>query len=172
VYIWRYMHEDMGRLFSLGDVVAWDVLLVDGQEEGWPPDILVDTMVRIEERPHFALSGSSARTPEFSACWRGDQAVGSTFRISAGLVADFFNPPFRTTATGAVKRIQVVARGMALEDCVWTSTGEWRLTDIEQSPRSLAPHPDDPVAEQQDGLLVALELRSLLVRPFSERNAR
>ena len=33
VYLWRFMHEDMGRLFAIGVVVSWDVLLVDAERK-------------------------------------------------------------------------------------------------------------------------------------------
>ena len=68
VYLWRFMHEDVGRLFAIGAVVSWDVLLVDGGAERWPDDVLIDTQLVIEERPTFARRGSLARTPQLSAC--------------------------------------------------------------------------------------------------------
>ena len=74
--------------------------------EGWPDDVLVDTQVVIEERPTFARHGSLGRTPELSACWSGEEPVGSRLRIRAGFLADLFNPPFLSTVTGVVQRIR------------------------------------------------------------------
>lgn len=76
VYLWRVMYEDTGRLFAIGAVVSWDVLLVDGGAEGWPDDVLIDTQVVIEKRPTFAHSGSLATTPQLSACWGAKSPSG------------------------------------------------------------------------------------------------
>jgi hypothetical protein len=134
------MHEDIGHLFSIGAVVSWDVVLVDGAAEGWPGDVLVATEAVIEERPAFALHGSLARTPRLSACWRGEDPVGSRFDIRAGLLVDLFNPPFRSTATGVVQRIQIVTRRMVRDQRgVWNPSGTWQLADVRESPRWLAP---------------------------------
>ncbi len=170
VYLWRRMHEDMGGLFAVGDVVSWDVILIDGEAEGWPSDVLVDTSVVIEERPEFALRGSLARTPQLSACWEGDAPVGSEFRIRAGLRADLLNPPFPSTVTGVVQRIQIVTRPMTQhEGGLRNRAGEWHRADVRKSPRWLARPGDDPAAEQEDGFLVGLELLSHEIRPFPER---
>jgi hypothetical protein len=164
------MHEDMGHLFSIGSIVSWDVRLVDGAAQGWPGDVLVDTEVVIEERPPFALHGSLARTPQLSACWRGDDRVGSRFDIRAGLQADFFNPPFLSTVTGLVQRIQIVTRRMVQDQRgVWNSSGRWQLAHVRESPRWLAPTGPDPGVWQEVGFLVALDVRSDEIRPFPER---
>ena len=149
------MHEDMGRPFAIGLVVSWDVLLVDAGAEGWPDDVLIDTHVVIEERPTFARGGSLARTPQLSACRSGEQPVGSHLRIRAGLRADLFNLPFLSTVTGVVQRIQIVTRRMSADRRgVWIPSGEWRLADMRESPRWLAPTGRDPSAAQEVGFLV------------------
>ena len=170
VFLWRAMHEDMGRLFAIGAVVSWDVLLIDGRAEGWPDDVLIDTQVVIEERPTFARHGSLARTPELSACWSGEEPVGSQLHIRAGLVADLFNPPFLSTVTGVVQRIQIVARRMTADTHeMWNPSGDWQLADVRESPRWLAPIGRRPSAEREVGFLVALDVMSHAIRRFPER---
>jgi hypothetical protein len=170
VFLWRKMHEDQGHLFAIGADVSWDVLLVDGAAEGWPGDVLVDTEVVIEQRPAFALHGSLARTPQLSACWRGADPVGSRFDLRAGLLADLFNPPFLSTVTGVVQRIQIVTRRMARDHHgVWNPSGRWQLADVQESPRWLALAGPDPGAWQEIGFLVALDVRSDELRPFPDR---
>ncbi len=129
--------------------------LVDGRREGWPPEILVDTTVRIEERPHFAPARLFGQDPEFSACWRGEQAVDLTFRISAGVVADFFCFARPRPARSSASRLY--PGRMALDDRGRTLRRVAR-DRRKQSQRWLAPPADDPAAVQEDRLLVALEL--------------
>jgi hypothetical protein len=170
VFLWRVMHEDTGRLFAIGSVVSWDVLLVDGRAEGLPDDVLIDTQVVIEERPTFARHGSLARTRQLSACWSGDEPVGSQLRIRAGLRADLFNPPFLSTVTGVVQRIQIVTRRMTADKYgMWNPSGDWQLADVRESPRWLAPIGREPAAEQDIGFLVGLDVMSHGVRPFPDR---
>jgi hypothetical protein len=170
VFLWRAMHEDMGRLFAIGAVVSWDVLLVDGRAEGWPDDVLVDTQVAIEPRPTFARHGSLGRTPQLSACWSGDEPVGSELRIRAGLRADLFNPPFLSTVTGVVRRIQIVTRRMTADtQGMWSPSGDWQRADVRESPRWLAPIGRTPAAEREVGFLVALDVMSHAIRRFPER---
>lgn len=165
------MHEDMGVLFGVGETVSWDVILVNGEAEGWPGDRLVETEVRIGDRPDFALHGLLASTPELAACWRGNDAVGSEFRIRAGLAVDLFNPPFRSTVTGLVTRIQTARRPMAQDPRgVWNPVGPWQLTDVPRTPRWLARRPVDRASEQDLGFLVALELHSYVIQPFPIRS--
>jgi hypothetical protein len=171
VFLDRTMHEDMGLLFGVGETVSWDVILVDGEAEGWPVDRLVEADVRIDERPDFALHGLLASTPELAACWRGKDAVGSEFQMRAGLSVDLFNPPFRSTVTGLVTRIQTVRRPMTQDPRgVWNPVGPWQLTDVPRTARWLARRPVDPASEQDLGFLVALELRSHLIQPFPTRS--
>lgn len=170
VFLCRFMHEDMGRLFAIGAVVSWDVLLVDGEREGWPDDVLMDTQAVIEERPTFARRGSLARAPQLAACWSGDEPVGSRLRIRAGLRADLFNPPFLTPVTGVVQRIQIVTMRMRADKRrVWIPSGDWQLADVRESPRWLAPTGRDPSAEQEVGFLVGLDVLSHAIRPFADR---
>lgn len=169
VFVVREMYEDMGRLFALGDVVSWDVILVDGGAAGWPSDVLIDATVRIEQRPESAVRERLARTPDLALCWRGEDPVGSGFQIQAGMVADCWNPPFRSAVSGVVRRIEVVTRDTAQgERGVWSPTGPWVRRDVGQSPRWLARW-DNPAAIREDGLLVALELRSHELLPFLPR---
>jgi hypothetical protein len=138
--------------------------------EGWPGDVLVDTEVFIAQRPAFALHGSLARTPQLSACWRGEDPVGSRFSLRAGLPADLFNPPFLSTVTGVVQRIQIVTRRMARDHPgVWSPSGRWQLADVRESPRWLAPAGPNPGTWQEIGFLVALDVRSDELRPFPDR---
>jgi hypothetical protein len=131
VFLERTIHEDTGTLFAVGEAVSWDVILVDGEAQGWPRDSLVDTDVRIDARPAFALRGSLARAPDLAACWRGAGPIGSELRIRAGLRADLFNPPFRSTVTGRVTRIQIIRCGMAQEPGgAWNPVGASQLTEV------------------------------------------
>ncbi|MGO9971564.1 MAG: DUF6578 domain-containing protein [Solirubrobacteraceae bacterium] len=172
VFLDRTMHEDTGRLFAVGERVSWDVVLVDGVAQDWPRDVLVDIDVRIDARPTFALHGSLATTPQLAACWRGIEPIGSEFRIRAGLCVDLFNPPFRSTATGSVTRIETVQRGMDQDARgVWNPVGPWHLTDVRRSPRWLARRELDPASEQDIGFLIELEVESCPIRPFPTRTA-
>jgi hypothetical protein len=170
VFLWRHMHEDAGRAFSVGQTVSWDVLLVDGEALGWPGEVLIETSVVIEPRPAFALHGSLARTPDISACWRGEEPVGTEFQIRAGLVADLLNLPFFSTVTGIVRRIQVVSYRMAPnERGVWGGTGPWTLAEVDESPRWLGPRRQDRADEQDVGFLIGLDVASHEIRPFPIR---
>jgi hypothetical protein len=171
VFLDRTMHEDVGVLFGVGETVSWDVVLVDGEAEGWPRDPLVETDVRIDDRPDFALHGSMASTPELAACWRGKEPIGTSFRIRAGLYADLFNPPFRSTVTGSVTRIETVRRRMTQDPRgVVYPVGPWQLTDVPRSPRWLSRRAIDPASEQDIGFLIGLQLHSLVIQPFPIRS--
>lgn len=54
------------------------------------------------------MHGAVARTPELCVCGRGSSPVRSRFQISAGLAADWFNPPFRCTVSGQITRMHTV----------------------------------------------------------------
>ena len=165
------MHEDMGHLFSIGAVVSSDVVLVDGAAEGWPGDVLVDTQVVIEDRPAFALHGSLARTPQLSACWRGENPVGSRFSIPSRPAGGSFHPavsqhrdrrrpahPDRDHANGPRPTRGVEPeRHVAPRRCTGVA-GRW-----------LAPTGPDPGTQQEVGFLVALDVASDEIRPFPER---
>jgi hypothetical protein len=172
VYLTREMYIDRGERFAVGDVVAWDVILVDGVSEGWPPDRLVDTRIRIEAHPSWAVRGALAVAPELSACWRGHEPVGSVRPIKAGLVADFFNPPFYSTINAEIRGIEVVARRSAMDATgVWQSSGPWRLSDVPQTPGRLThTPPDSPGADQDDGLLFDVAVASCAIRPYELRS--
>jgi hypothetical protein len=148
VYLWGPMHADSGETISLGDRVTWDVCLTDGEAEGWPARVLVDTTVQIESNPGSATGGLVARTPELVACWRGHSPAGSQFRIHAGLQADLFNPPVRTPVTGTVRQIMLVTG--PVEDHSADSSVPWELTEVRTSPSSFA--------RLEDGLLILLAI--------------
>jgi len=71
VFLARYMYEDSPQRFGIGDEISWDVILIDGEAEGWPPEVLVDTTVTIEDPPRGAPNGAVARTPELVRRWGG-----------------------------------------------------------------------------------------------------
>lgn len=148
VYLWGPMHADSGETISLGDRVTWDVCLTDGEAEGWPARVLVDTTVQIESNPGSATGGLVARTPELVACWRGHSPAGSQFRIHAGLQADLFNPLVRTPVTGTVRQIMLVTG--RVEDHCADSSVPWELTEVRRSPSSFA--------RLEDGLLILLAI--------------
>jgi hypothetical protein len=83
-------------------------MLVDGEAEGWPANVLVDTTVQIDEPPSGARSGAIARTPQLCARWSGFSPVGSRFRMRAGLVADWLTPSYQSTVAGKITRLHIV----------------------------------------------------------------
>lgn len=105
VFLSRAMHDDRRACTKVGDEISWNVLLVDGESEGWPRNILVPTSVEITEAPAEARRGSVARTPQLTVAWGGAVPLGSRFDLLALLVADWFNPPFQTTVTGCIQRL-------------------------------------------------------------------
>jgi hypothetical protein len=164
------MYEDVGRPFAVGNRATWAVELVDGQSQGFPPEVLIDSSVVIGARPAFARSCVLASTPDLSAFWRGPEPVGSHLQIRAGLVADLFNPPFLTTVTGVIRRIQIAISKMASDERGgWNATGAWILTDVTDTRARLDAPPLDPAAEQQIGFLFLLELLSHAIEPFAPR---
>jgi hypothetical protein len=173
IFLWRNMHEDSGQVFGVGDAIAWDVVLIDGEADSWPGEILVDTIVRFEPRPAFALRGSIAHADGLALAWNADEPAGSTHRMRAGLVADFFNPPLLTSVTGIVQRIQIVTRPSTQDRRgVWQATGSWALADVCQSPRSLGGWPNDPAAPRAHGLLIQVDVHSHLLKDFPSADER
>ena len=63
------MYQDHGNQFAVGGVIAWEVLLVDGEQQDWPTDRLMDSTVRIIPRPAWAVRGSLADTGAMRVCW-------------------------------------------------------------------------------------------------------
>jgi hypothetical protein len=163
-FVSRVMYNDEPVRLVVGDQVCWDAMLIDGAAEGWPSHVLVDTRVEIDDPPPGALHGAVARTPEFCVCWRGSSPVGARFQISAGLVADWFNPPFRCTVTGQITRKHTVwvpadrpaGGGPGVSMCV-VETGE----DVVLLHRPSMP--DQAIA----GLLVELDVWSSEIAAFT-----
>lgn len=149
------MHEDAGREVHLNQTVTWDVLMVDGAANGWPTELLVETDVEIVAVDDVARPSLLARTPGLVVCWRGASPAGSHFRIKAGLVADFLNPPISTPVQGIVRSIYVAIPQEPTPgaDSELRGTG-WSLTALAEAPPSLAPYTDLYSA----GLLVELDL--------------
>ena len=102
------MYDDTPVPLAVGDDISWNVMLVDGEAEGWPANVLVDTTVQIDEPPPGARSGAIARTPQLCARWSGFSPVGSRFRMRAGLVADWLNPSYQSTVAGKIARLHIV----------------------------------------------------------------
>ncbi len=154
------MHHDLGDLFAVGDTMSWDVELIDGRAAGWPEHVLADVMVTIRPRPCWALRGAIADAGGIQACWAGPEPPGTMLALSAGLVADVWNPPFRANVTGMVHRIRTVAYTRSDSDGVLLASGAWVLEDVERTPRWLATAKpgDDPTAVRQDGLLINLAI--------------
>lgn len=148
------MYQDHGNQFAAGDVIAWEVLLVDGEQQGWPTERLVDSAARIVPGPVWAVGGSLADIGAVRACWCGPEPVGSVVVLKAGLVADFWNPPIPTTILATIHRIEVVRQSAALSlSGVWMPTGGWCLTPVERTPTLRGVKPSDPGAEHDVGLL-------------------
>jgi hypothetical protein len=40
------MYNDTPVSLAVGDEISWNVMLVDGEAEGWPANVLVDTSVQ------------------------------------------------------------------------------------------------------------------------------
>jgi hypothetical protein len=149
------MHEDAGLPVHLNQTVTWDVLMVDGAANGWPTELLVETDVEIIALDDAARPSLLARTPGLAVCWGGASPAESHFRISAGLVADFFNPPISTPVEGIVRSIYVAIPQEATPraNSELRKTG-WSLTALNEAPPSLAPYTD----VYSSGLLVELDL--------------
>jgi hypothetical protein len=154
------MHHDIGALFAVGDTMSWNVELIDGRAAGWPEHVLADVTVTIRPRPGWALRGAIADAGEIQACWRGPEPPGTMLPLSAGLVADVWNPPFRASVTGIVRRIRTVAYARTDRDGVLLPSGPWVLDDVERTPRRLATAKpgDDPTAVREDCLLINLAI--------------
>jgi hypothetical protein len=162
------MHHDIGDLFAVGDAMSWNVELIDGRTAGWPEHVLADVMATIRPRPKWALRGAIADTGRIQACWRGPEPPGTTLALSAGLVADVWNPPFPANVAGVVRRIRTVAYARAERDGVLLPFGPWVLEDIERTPRWLATakQGDDPRVVREDGLLINLAITTNEIVPW------
>ncbi len=165
VYLADVMQEDSPRLFEIGDIVTWPVRLIDTSMpgSGWPENVPVQTAVSLRAGPYPGGRGRLALTPEFSVCWRGDEPIGSEFQIEAGLIADFFNPPFTTYVTGTVRRIAITSSPYVWRDhgtrSAWYPGGPWDLQDVRVAPLSFDHnYAEGPSARREHGLLVHLEL--------------
>lgn len=149
------MHEDAGGSLQLGQAVRWDVLMIDGIANGWPAEFLVETDVEIVAREDLARATLVAHTHDLVVCWGGASPVGSRFRISAGLTADFFNPPISTPVDGIVRSIYLAIPGQIVAEADSTQgANTWSLTALTEAPASLAQYTDLYSA----GLLVELDL--------------
>jgi hypothetical protein len=168
VFLASSMHHDIGDLFAVGDTKAWNVELIDGIAAGWPEHVLADVMATICPRPEWALHGVIADTGRIQACWRGPEPPGTTLALSAGLVADVWNPPFRASVAGVVRRIRTVAYARAERDGVLVPSGPWVLEDIERTPRWLATVTpgEDPGVVREDGLLINLAVTTNEIVPW------
>jgi hypothetical protein len=160
VFLWGSMHHDIGDLFAVGDMMSWDVELIDGCAAGWPEHVLADVMVTIRPRPSWAHRGAIAEAGGIRACWRCREPPGTTLPLRAGLVADVWNPPFRANVTGVVRRIRTLAYARTERDGVLVASGPWVLKDIERTPRWLATAKpgEDPSLVRDVGLLVNLAI--------------
>jgi hypothetical protein len=107
VFLSRVMYEDSPVRLRVGDRISWNAILVDGCAEGFPSEILVETSVRGAAPPEGALGGLVARTPELTVAWGGTAPEGSRLHLLAGLVADWFNPPFQTIINASIRRLYV-----------------------------------------------------------------
>lgn len=150
VFLCSAMHHDVGDLFAVGDTMSWDVVLIDALAAGWPEHVLVDVMATIHPRPRWAHRAAIADAAGIRACWRGSEPPGTTLALGAGLVADVWNPPFRSRITGAVRRIRTVAQAR--------SNAPWILDDVEQAP---------PRVERDGGLLINLAITGNEILPWS-----
>jgi hypothetical protein len=101
------MYGDDPVPLQIGDEISWDVKLIDGEANGWPPELLVSTTVTINDPPSGVHHGAVATTPQLDAAWGGTAPIGSRFSILAALSADWLNPPFQTLINGQIKRLHV-----------------------------------------------------------------
>jgi hypothetical protein len=167
------MYQDHGNQFAVGDVIAWEVLLVNGEQQGWPSERLVDCTARIIPRPVWANRGSLADTGAVCVCWCGPEAADSVVVLRAGLVADFWNPPIPTTILARIQRIEVVCQSTGLSlSGVWMPTGAWRLTPVERTPALRGVNTNDPGAEHDVGLLFTVEVSSSTTRTYRDIGTR
>jgi len=168
VFLSSFMHHDIGDLFAIGDTKSWNVELIDGIAAGWPEHVLADVMVTIRPRPDGALHGAIADTGRIQARWRGPEPPGTTMPLSAGLVADLWNPPFRADVAGVIRRIRTVGYARAVGDGVLLPSGPWVLEDVDRTPRWLATAKpgDDPGLVREDGLLINLAITTNQIVPW------
>jgi hypothetical protein len=172
VFLAIEMFQDHRNQFAVGDVIAWEVLLVDGEQQDWPTERLVDSTARIIPRPAWAVRGSLADTGAMRVCWGGPEPAGSVMALKAGLVADFWNPPIPTTILATIRRIEVVRQTAALSlSGVWMPTGTWSLKPVERTPPLRGVNPNDSGAEHDAGLLFTVEVSSSTTRPYEEIGA-
>jgi hypothetical protein len=169
VFLAIEMYQDHGNQFAVGDVIAWEVRLVDGELQGWPTERLVDSTARIIPRPVWAVRGSLADTGAVRICWCGPEPVGFVLVLKAGLVADFWNPPIPTTILATIDRIEVVRQSSALNPSgVWMPSGAWCLTPVQRTPPLRGVHRNHPGAERDVGLLFTVEVSSSTTRTYEE----
>jgi hypothetical protein len=169
VFLSNSMHHDIGDLFAVGDTMSWNVELIDGHAAGWPGHVLADVMVTIRARPGWARHGAITDAGGIQAGWRGPEPPGTTLALSAGLVADVWNPPLRASITGVVRRVRTVAYARRQHDGSVLPSGPWVLEDIERAPRWLeTAKPDDsPSVVREDGLLINLEITTNEIVPWN-----
>jgi hypothetical protein len=97
----------------------------------------------------------------------GPEPPGTTLALSAGLVADVWNPPFQTRVTGVVDRIRMVARARTERDGAAGPVGPWVLEDVERTPRWLRTlKPEDPLdMVREDGRMINLAITTNEIAP-------
>jgi hypothetical protein len=165
VFVWRVMHEDAGHAVSLNQMVRWDVSMIDGAANGWPTELLVETDVEIVALDDVTRPTLLAHTDGLAVCWGGASPAGSRFRIRAGLVADFLNPPVSTPVEGIVRSIYLAIPDEPVPGPDLDLDGPgWSLMALNDAPPSLAPYTDVYSA----GLLVELDLSYGLASPSIE----
>jgi hypothetical protein len=157
IFLWRFMYDDAPVPLAAGDEISWNVMLVDGEAEGWPGHVLVDTVVQLDDPPPGVRRGPIARTPELSVRWGGSSPVGSRFRIRAGLAADWLNPPYRSVVTGTIVRLYMVWVLADSHPAGWPGA-PMRLVETSEVAGSLRRTGDR--SEQVAGLLVELAVHS------------
>lgn len=172
VFLSIEMYQDHRNQFAAGDVIAWEVRLLDGEQQDWPTERLVESTIRIVPRPAWAVRGSLADTGAMHVCWDGPEPVDSAVVLRAGLAADFWNPPIPTTVLGTIRQIEVVRQKAALSPSgVWMPTGSWSMEPVEGSPLLHGIDPQEPGAEHDVGLLFTIEIASSTTRTYEEVGA-
>ena len=107
--MWSAIQEERVKLFELGDVVTWPVLLVDATAEtGWPAHVGVETTVTVEcsEPVSWAATASGLRVRT-----RLSGSAGASVPMRAALtVAAFLTRSYGLSyVTGTVRRIELAS---------------------------------------------------------------
>jgi hypothetical protein len=161
VFLESVVQEDHVRLFEVGDVVTWPVMLVDAAaDRGWPARVGVETTVTVtvdgSGRRKWArtASGLSVRT-------QLPGSMGASFSARAALASEIQTSALMSFVTGTVRKIElasVPAPDLGDAGMLLFSDEQWTLTETPVAPVTFR-HPLRHEFETWDeGILVHLDV--------------